>query len=184
MNHINVYSASPQPGDNEPERIGSKLAETILKKIPELNPVAAPYFNFTVPEPMGVVGIVCPDEMPLLAPISQLAAIIVAGNTCVVLASEKFPLATATLLFVSQSSGGLGRGESLKVGNRELTPQEPEPPKFRAFDKTTGELVWEFELPLGPAASPMTYSYGGRQYIVMTIGGGLDAELIALALPR
>ena len=94
------------------------------------------------------------------------------------------PLATATLLFISQSSGGLGRGESLKVGDRELTPQEPEPPKFRAFDKETGELVWEFELPLGPAASPMTYSYGGRQYIVMTIGGGLDAELIALALPR
>jgi quinoprotein glucose dehydrogenase len=94
------------------------------------------------------------------------------------------PLATATLLFVSQSSGGLGRGESLKVGDRELTLQEPEPPKFRAFDKATGELVWEFELPLGPSAAPMTYSYGGRQYIVMTIGGGLDAELIALALPR
>jgi glucose dehydrogenase len=94
------------------------------------------------------------------------------------------PLATATLLFVSQASGGLGRGESLKVGERELTPQEPEPPRFRAFDKATGELVWEFELPLGPAASPMTYLYGGRQYIVMAIGGGLNAELVALALPR
>src|SRR3954468_14000265 len=94
------------------------------------------------------------------------------------------PLATATLLFVSQASGGLGRGESLKVGERELTPQQPEPPRFRAFDKATGELVWEFELPTGPAAAPMTYSYGGRQYIVIAIGGGLDAELIALALPR
>jgi quinoprotein glucose dehydrogenase len=94
------------------------------------------------------------------------------------------PLVTATLLFVSQASGGLGRGESLKVGERELTPQQPEPPRFRAFDKTTGELVWEFELPAGPAAAPMTYSYGGRQYIVMAIGGGLDAELVALALPR
>lgn len=94
------------------------------------------------------------------------------------------PLATATLLFVSQASGGLGRGEALKVGDRELTPQEPEPPRFRAFDKSTGELVWEFDLPLGPAASPMTYSYGGRQHIVMAIGGGLDAELVAFALPR
>jgi quinoprotein glucose dehydrogenase len=94
------------------------------------------------------------------------------------------PLVTATLLFVSQASGGLGRGESLKVGERELTPQQPEPPRFRAFDKATGELVWEFELPAGPAAAPMTYSYGGRQYIVMAIGGGLDAELVALALPR
>jgi glucose dehydrogenase len=94
------------------------------------------------------------------------------------------PLATATLLFVSQASGGLGRGEALKVGARELTPQEPEPPRLRAFDKATGELVWEFDLPLGPAASPMTYFYGGRQYIVVAIGGGLDAELVALALPR
>jgi neutral ceramidase len=42
INHFDVYSAAPQPGDTEPERIGSKLAETILKKIPELKPVAAP----------------------------------------------------------------------------------------------------------------------------------------------
>jgi len=96
--------------------------------------------------------------------------------------SRGSPLVTATLLFVSQAGGGLGRGESLKVGGRDLTRQAPEPPKFRAFDKSTGELVWEFELPVGPAAAPMTYSYGGKQYIVMAIGGGLDAGLIAFAL--
>jgi quinoprotein glucose dehydrogenase len=94
------------------------------------------------------------------------------------------PLVTATLLFVSQASGGLGRGESLKVGGRELTVQTPEPPKFRAFDKSSGELVWEVETPVGPAAAPMTYSYGGKQYVVLAIGGGLDAELIAYALPK
>jgi quinoprotein glucose dehydrogenase len=99
-------------------------------------------------------------------------------------ASRGSPLVTATLLFVSQAGGGLGRGESLKVGDRELTPLTPESPKFRAFDKSTGEQVWEFELPVGPAAAPMTYSYGGRQYIVMAIGGGLEAELIAFAIPR
>jgi len=98
--------------------------------------------------------------------------------------SRGSPLVTASLLFVSQAGGGLGRGESLKVGGRDLTPQAPEPPKFRAFDKSTGELVWEFELPVGPAAAPMTYSYGGKQYVVLAIGGGLDAELIAFALPR
>ena len=98
--------------------------------------------------------------------------------------SRGSPLVTATLLFVSQASGGLGRGESLKVGGRELTVLAPEPPKFRAFDKANGQLVWEFELPVGPAAAPMTYSYGGKQYVVMAIGGGLDAELIAFALPK
>jgi quinoprotein glucose dehydrogenase len=94
------------------------------------------------------------------------------------------PLVTATLLFVSQASGGLGRGETLKVGDRELSRLDPETPKFRAFDKRTGELVWEKELPVGPAASPMTYSYGGRQYLVVAAGGGLQAELIAYALPE
>jgi quinoprotein glucose dehydrogenase len=98
--------------------------------------------------------------------------------------SRGSPLVTSTLLFVSQAGGGLGRGEALKVGGRELTPQTPDPPKFRAFDKSTGELVWEYELPVGPAGSPMTYSYGGKQYVVLAIGGGLDAELIAFALPR
>jgi quinoprotein glucose dehydrogenase len=93
------------------------------------------------------------------------------------------PLVTGTLLFISQYSGGLGRGTVLKVGDRELSPPlPPETPKFRAFDKRTGELVWEKELPLGPAACPMTYMSGGKQYIVMAVGGGLQAELIAYAL--
>lgn len=94
------------------------------------------------------------------------------------------PLVTATLLFVSQAGGGLGRGEVLKVGGRELSVLPPETPKFRAFDKKTGQLLWEFELPVGPAAAPMTYSYGGKQFIVMAMGSGLQAELIAFALPR
>ena len=93
------------------------------------------------------------------------------------------PLVTSTLLFVSQFSGGLGRATGLPVGGRPLTEMAPETPKFRAFDKSTGELVWEKELPLGPAAAAMTYMVGGKQYIVLAVGGALDAELIAYALP-
>jgi acyl-CoA reductase-like NAD-dependent aldehyde dehydrogenase len=61
------------------------------------NPVAGPYFNLSVPEPTGVVGIVAPDEPPLLPLVSRLAPAIVSGNTAVVLASERCPLATVTL---------------------------------------------------------------------------------------
>ncbi len=93
------------------------------------------------------------------------------------------PLVTATLLFISQWSGGLGGGENLAVGGRPLSKLEPEVPMFRAFDKATGALVWQTELPIRPAASPMTYRHGGRQYIVMAGGGGLDAEIVAYALP-
>src|SRR4051812_50137179 len=55
------------------------------------NPVAGPFFNFTVAEPMGIVGIVADDAAPLLGLISQIAPVIVAGNTCVCLASQEFP---------------------------------------------------------------------------------------------
>ncbi|HKT80753.1 MAG TPA: pyrroloquinoline quinone-dependent dehydrogenase [Vicinamibacterales bacterium] len=91
------------------------------------------------------------------------------------------PLVTSTLLFVSQYQGGLGRGTALKVGDRELTTLPPEAQKFRAYDKKSGDLVWEYEMP-GPAASPMTYMAGGKQYVVLAVGGGNNAELIAFAL--
>ena len=61
------------------------------------NPVAGPYFNLSVPEPVGVVGIVAPDEPPLLPLVSRLAPVIVSGNTAVVLASQRCPLAAITL---------------------------------------------------------------------------------------
>ena len=93
------------------------------------------------------------------------------------------PLVTGSLLFVSQFSGGLGRATALKVGDRPLTELPAETPKLRAFDKQTGELVWEKAVP-GPAGAPMTYMAGGRQYIVIAVGGGLNAELLAYALPR
>jgi len=94
------------------------------------------------------------------------------------------PMVTATLLFISQFSGGLGRGTALKVGDRELTNLPQPTPKFRAFDKRTGEVVWEKELPLTPSASPMTYMAGGRQFIVLAAGGANQAELLAFALPQ
>jgi quinoprotein glucose dehydrogenase len=93
------------------------------------------------------------------------------------------PLVTSTLLFIGQWSGAFGRGPALKVGDREPTNLPPEPWTFRAFDKRTGEQVWTKELPVGPAAAPMTYMYRGKQYVVVAAGGGLQSELIAFALP-
>jgi acyl-CoA reductase-like NAD-dependent aldehyde dehydrogenase len=61
------------------------------------NPVAGPYHNFTVPEPVGVVGIVCPDEHPLLALVSLVAPVVCAGNACVALASQTNPIPACIL---------------------------------------------------------------------------------------
>jgi quinoprotein glucose dehydrogenase len=55
---------------------------------------------------------------------------------------------------------------------------------FRALDKATGETIAEIELPNAQVGLPMTYMHEGRQFIVMSVGGGgQPAELIALALP-
>lgn len=56
------------------------------------NPVNLPYYNFTIPEPTGVVATVVPDEPPLLALVSLLAPVIVSGNTTVVIVNDPHPL--------------------------------------------------------------------------------------------
>ncbi|MGH8094447.1 MAG: aldehyde dehydrogenase family protein [Chthoniobacterales bacterium] len=61
-----------------------------------VNPVASSHFNFTMPEPTGVVVVVCPNEPPLLALVSLLAPAILSGNTAVVLASATQPLPALT----------------------------------------------------------------------------------------
>ena len=74
------------------------------------NPVAGPFFNFTVAEPMGIIGIIADDSAPLLGLISQIAPVIVAGNTCVCLASQEFPYPAIVLgeqLAVSDLPGGV-----------------------------------------------------------------------------
>ena len=69
-----------------------------------VNPVASSHFNFSVPEPTGVVAIVAPQSTALLGLVSVIAPIIAGGNTCVVLASEDKPLCSVTFAEVINSS--------------------------------------------------------------------------------
>ena len=69
-----------------------------------VNPVASSHFNFSVPEPTGVVAIVSPQGDSLLGLVSVMAPVIAGGNTCVVLASESKPLCAVTFAEVLQSS--------------------------------------------------------------------------------
>jgi acyl-CoA reductase-like NAD-dependent aldehyde dehydrogenase len=69
-----------------------------------VNPVAGPYFNFTIPEPMGVVGIVAPEDSELSGLVRRLAPALCAGNVVVALAPESRPLAALTLAEVLATS--------------------------------------------------------------------------------
>ena len=68
------------------------------------NPVAGPYFNFSVPEPTGVVAVIAPPASSLLGLVSVLAPVIATGNTAVVVASEPAPLPAITLTEVLATS--------------------------------------------------------------------------------
>ena len=71
-------------------------ADKYTQLLGTVNPVAGPYYNFTVPEPTGVVGIISPDEPSLLGLVSRVAPAIVGGNTAVVVASQPRPLVSIT----------------------------------------------------------------------------------------
>lgn len=75
-----------------------------------VNPVASSHFNFTTPEPTGVVVVVAPDEPSLLALVSLIAPVILSGNSSIVLASERYPLPALTfaeILATSDLPGGV-----------------------------------------------------------------------------
>ena len=75
-----------------------------------VNPVAAPYFNFTVTEPMGIIGLLAPEEAPLLALVSLIAPAVTSGNTVVALASTAQPypaIVLGEMLATSDLPGGV-----------------------------------------------------------------------------
>jgi acyl-CoA reductase-like NAD-dependent aldehyde dehydrogenase len=85
-------------------------ADKIAQVAGSSNPVAGPYFDFSVPEPTGVVAVLAPQSSSLLGLISVLAPVIVSGNTAVVVASEARPLPAITMgeaLATSDVPGGV-----------------------------------------------------------------------------
>ncbi len=95
------------------------------------------------------------------------------------------PLVTKTLLFISQGSGNVGGVPGITPPGASTGPPPPPPEtrKLHVFDKSSGEHLWEAVPPIpGPMATPMTYLFKGKQYVVMAVGNGLNAGLVAYAL--
>ena len=87
------------------------------------NPVAGPYFNFSLPEPTGVVGALAPQESSLLGLVSVVAPIITTGNTTVIVASRERPLPAVSLTEVLATSDLPGGVVNLLTGfPAELAP--------------------------------------------------------------
>jgi acyl-CoA reductase-like NAD-dependent aldehyde dehydrogenase len=98
-------------------------ADKLAQVLGSSNPVAGPYFNFTVPEPTGVVATLAPDEPPLLGIVSRVVPAITGGNAVVAVASETHPLAAIELAEALATSDVPGGVVNILTGHRsELAP--------------------------------------------------------------
>jgi acyl-CoA reductase-like NAD-dependent aldehyde dehydrogenase len=112
-------------------------ADKIAQVLGTSNPVAADYFNFTIPEATGVVGVVAPEGSSLLGLVSRLAPPLVGGNAVVVLASEARPLPAITITEVLATSDVPGGVVNVLTGLRtELVPV------LAAHEDVDGLDVW------------------------------------------
>ncbi len=88
-------------------------------------------------------------------------------------------------VLITESLVFLGEGGNTGVSALPQWYGGPGGKMFRAYDKASGEVVWEMELPGGTSGAPMTYMVDGRQFIIATVGwDDMASELVALALPE
>lgn len=113
------------------------------------NPVAGPYFNISVPEPTGVVGVVAPQDTALVGLVSAIAPALVTGNAVVVVAAQRHPLSAISLAEVLATSDVPGGVVNVLTGSpAEITPWLASHPDVHALDLVgAGEFDWvEYEI--------------------------------------
>lgn len=119
-----------------------------------VNPVASPHFNFTVPEPCGVVAVFAPDTPSLLGLVAALAPVIVAGNAVAAVVSEKFPLPALELAEAFATNDLPGGVINLLSGPRaELAPVFAEHLGVQAIVDASGDNTLRPTLTAGVAAN-------------------------------
>lgn len=119
-------------------------ADKYAQVVGNANPVAGPYFNISVPEPTGVVGIVAPQDTALLGLVAVVAPALVTGNTVVVIASQRFPLSAISLAEVLATSDVPGGVVNVLTGSpAEMAPWIASHADVNALDLAgAGALEW------------------------------------------
>jgi acyl-CoA reductase-like NAD-dependent aldehyde dehydrogenase len=118
------------------------------------NAVAGPYFNISVPEPTGVVGIIAPQDTALVGLVSAIAPALVTGNSVVVVASQRYPLSAISLAEVLATSDVPGGVVNVLTGSpAELAPWLASHPDIHGLDLVgAGDLDW-IDLQVSAAAT-------------------------------
>jgi len=118
------------------------FADKWAQLIGTVNPVQEGYFNFSIPEPTGIVGIVLPDEPSLLALVTRICPVIVSGNSCVVISSETAPIPALSFSEVIATSDVPGGVINILTGlKKELIPHLAGHMDVNAFDYADNNAV-------------------------------------------
>ena len=124
-----------------------------------VNPVATSHFDFTTPEPTGVVVVLAPDEPSLLALVSLVAPVILSGNAAIVISSEKFPLPAATFAEILATSDLPGGVVNILTGKRaELVPHIASHMDVNAIVDGAGDAELSAKLQAGVAINLKRYA--------------------------
>ncbi len=135
----------------------SQLAGTV-------NPVQAGYFNFSIPEPTGIVGILLPDELPLLALVSRICPVIVSGNSCIVIASDTAPLPALSFSEVIATSDFPAGVINILTGiKKELIPHLAGHMDVNAFDYSDGNSSFKKEVQSACANNVKRFIYSAHK---------------------
>jgi acyl-CoA reductase-like NAD-dependent aldehyde dehydrogenase len=112
-----------------------------------VNPVQSGYFNFSIPEPTGVVGILLPDEHSLIALVSRIASVVVSGNSCVIISSETAPLPALSFAEVIATSDFPAGVINILTGvKKELVPHLAGHMDVNAFDYADSNSAFKKEV--------------------------------------
>ncbi len=124
-----------------------------------VNPVATSHFDFTTPEPTGVVVVLTPDEPSLLALVSLVAPVILSGNAAIAVPSEKFPLPATTFAEILATSDLPGGVVNILTGKRtELVPHIAGHLDVNAIADGVGDVALSAKLQAGTAINLKRYA--------------------------
>ena len=143
IEELSLWSKTKKQAENEVDEAINRMvwfagwADKIAMVTGSNNPVAGPFFDFSIPEPTGVVAAVAPEDSALLGLVETIASIVVSGNTVIVIASESQPLPSVSLAEVIATSDVPGGVINILTGSyKEIAPWLASHQDVNALDLT------------------------------------------------
>ena len=143
IEELSLWTKTKKQAENEVDEAINRMvwfagwADKIAMVTGSNNPVAGPFFDFSIPEPTGVVAAVAPEDSTLLGLVETIASIVVSGNTVIVIASESQPLPAVSLAEVIATSDVPGGVINILTGSyKEIAPWLASHQDVNALDLT------------------------------------------------